>query len=257
MGRLFTPWQPPFLSHRTIDLAHLLHATNLGTITVLAKAGIEQQRSRTSRLQSRSRRGSSSCMQPKQVNEAVQSIRFSPLPAIVTGAAAEDCPIIAVNRAFEELTGYHQAEIVGLNCRLLAGRMTDRDKSAVLGKAVIEGAPAFVELLNYRKDGSEFLNAVMIAPVLDEQGVPCCFVGSQMQIARPEATSGFEAKLALLTQRQREVLRLMAKGLRNRQIGQELGLTEKTIKMHKGALVRRLQLSTSIEAVRLAVQAGL
>ena len=64
-------------------------------------------------------------------------------------------------------------------------------------------------------------------------------------------------RIGKLTAKQREVLRLMAQGLRNRRIGEALGLTEKTIKMHRGALVKRLGVSTAAEAMRLAIEAGL
>jgi DNA-binding NarL/FixJ family response regulator len=63
-------------------------------------------------------------------------------------------------------------------------------------------------------------------------------------------------RIGTLTRQQKAVLQLMARGLLNRQIGEELGLTEKTIKMHRGALMKRLGVATAGEAMRLAIEAG-
>jgi DNA-binding NarL/FixJ family response regulator len=60
-----------------------------------------------------------------------------------------------------------------------------------------------------------------------------------------------------LSPRQREVLIKMAHGLLNKQIAHELGLSEKTVKMHRALLIAKLDVPTSADAVRLAVEAGL
>ena len=85
------------------------------------------------------------------------SIDHSPIATVITDARLPDNPIVAVNRAFCELTGYGREEIVGRNCRFLAGAGTEPAARATLCRAVAEGRPALVELTNYRKDGSAFL----------------------------------------------------------------------------------------------------
>lgn len=189
----------------------------------------------------------------------MRSIRLSPIASIVTDPHLDDNPIVAANEKFAQLTGYLEQELVGRNCRLLAGPETERAHSAALGRAVASATPTVVELVNYRKDGSKFLNAVMIAPVFDDAGELTCFVGSQMEVAgsrHEEARASAIESVGALTAQQQAVLRLMARGLRNRQIGEALGLTEKTIKMHRSAMVRRLGLSTAAEVMRLAIEAG-
>ena len=119
--------------------------------------------------------------------EIINSVRLSPIPSIVTDPRANDNPIIAANRAFERLTGYSENELVGRNCRILGGPDTDPVKRAALREAVASATPAMIELVNYRKDGSKFLNAVMIAPVLDDDRRLACFVGSQMEVDRAPA----------------------------------------------------------------------
>ncbi|UZK70471.1 LuxR C-terminal-related transcriptional regulator [Sphingomonas sp. S1-29] len=191
--------------------------------------------------------------------ELIRSIRLSPIASIVTDARADDNPIIAANRQFEQLTRYSESELVGRNCRILAGPETQRAHSAALAHAVATAAPVVLKLLNYRKNGSKFLNAVMIAPVFDDQAELAYFVGSQMEVAAGQGDllrASAAARVDQLTRQQQAVLRLMAKGMRNRQIGEHLGLTEKTIKMHRGGLVKRLGVSSTVEAMRLAIEAG-
>lgn len=192
--------------------------------------------------------------------ELIRSIRLSPIASIVTDATADDNPIIAANHAFEQLTGYTEPELLGRNCRILAGAETLPSRSAVLRRAIATATPAVVELTNYRKDGSSFANAVMVAPVFSEDGGLAYFVGSQMEVAVRHAETGSAAaaaRIAVLTPRQRAVLRLVAHGKRNRQIGEQLGLAEKTVKMYRVALVKRLGVRTVGEAMRLAIEAGL
>ncbi|PXA86533.1 histidine kinase [Nostoc sp. 3335mG] len=192
--------------------------------------------------------------------ELVRSIRLSPIASIITDANLPDNPIIAANSAFEQLTGYAEAELLGRNCRILAGPETSRSQSAALARAVATATPVVVELVNYRKNGSTFLNAVMVAPLFDNEGQLAHFVGSQMEISGLRGGAGRQAaaeRIDGLTPQQRAVLGLMAQGMRNKQIGDTLGLAEKTIKMHRSALVRRLGVTTAAEAMRLAIDAGL
>jgi PAS domain S-box-containing protein len=206
-----------------------------------------------------SRRGMSLAERAIGKQELIKSIRLSPIASIVTDPKAGDNPIIAANSAFEQLTGYCEDELIGRNCRILAGPETDSAKSSVLRQAVATASALIVELVNYRKDGTKFLNAIMIAPVLNDERALAYFVGSQMEVDQAQTgktRASAKERVSLLTPQQQTVLRLMARGLRNRQIGAELGLTEKTIKMHRGALVKRLGVTSSVEALRLAVEAG-
>lgn len=190
------------------------------------------------------------------------SIDHSPIASVITDARLPDNPIVAVNRGFCELTGYEREEIVGRNCRFLAGPGTEPDARASLRRAVAEGRPILVELTNYRKDGSSFLNAVMIAPVIGEGGEVAYFLGSQMDVG---ARSGLsvprrqraEEMVRALTPRQRQVLQHMIAGYRNKQIAGFLAIDEKTVKMHRASLLTRLGIGSSAEAIRIGVEAGL
>ena len=192
----------------------------------------------------------------------LNSVHHTPIATVVTDPGQADNPIVVANEAFCRLTGYSAEEIVGRNCRFLAGPDTERRARSELARAVDAGAPALVELTNYRKDGSAFRNAVMIAPVRDQEGKLAYFIGSQMDLGTgPGLASGRARKAAALvsqlTARQREVLEFLIRGLRNKQIAGLLGIDEKTVKMHRARLLDRLGASTSADAIRIGVEAGL
>lgn len=60
-----------------------------------------------------------------------------------------------------------------------------------------------------------------------------------------------------LTAREQEVLSLMGQGLANKEIGQQLFVSERTVKFHVSAILSKLQVSNRTEAVSLALQQGL
>ncbi|OLS63692.1 hybrid sensor histidine kinase/response regulator [Pseudomonas putida] len=112
---------------------------------------------------------------------AVETTR---MPMIVTDPNAPDNPIIFANQAFLDMTGYVSAEIVGRNCRFLQGPDTDPEVVDAIRDAV-EGRYDFsTEILNYRKDGSSFWNALFISPIFNEKGELIYFFASQLDVSR-------------------------------------------------------------------------
>ena len=93
-----------------------------------------------------------------------------------------DCPIVYCNQAFVSLTGYDREEIVGRNCRFLQGRSTRSEAVAKLREAIETEEYTVVDILNYRKDGSAFWNAVHVGPIYHEDGSLAYFFGSQWDI---------------------------------------------------------------------------
>jgi PAS domain S-box-containing protein len=195
------------------------------------------------------------------IDDLIASIERTPIATVITDPGLPDNPIIAANRAFLELTGYAAAEVIGRNCRFLAGRDTDPVAQERLRMAIAERRPAIVELTNYRRDGSAFRNAVMIAPVLDEAGEALLFVGSQMEVTSPglsdERRANAAARVDRLTRRQRQVLERLVRGQRNKRIASDLGIGETTVKMHRAHMLAKLGCTTSADAIRLGVEARL
>lgn len=202
-------------------------------------------------------------MSPVANRKLIDSIEASPIAMVISNPRRPDNPIEIANAAFLELTGYSQEEVVGRNCRFLAGAHTDPATTEQIRAALRTPRPLLVDILNYRRDGSAFRNGVMITPLFDEAGDLEWFLGSQVDLG-PGAEqsllgrrSGARLVVDALPSRQRQVLELMARGLLNKQIAWELKISEKTVKMHRGLLIDRLGVATSAEAIRLAVEAGL
>jgi diguanylate cyclase (GGDEF)-like protein/PAS domain S-box-containing protein len=96
---------------------------------------------------------------------------------VIADARAEDQPVVYVNPAFEQITGYRAGEIVGRNCRVLQGEDADQPGVAAIRNALADQRETRVVLRNYRSDGAMFWNEFRLAPVRDEAGTLTHFVG--------------------------------------------------------------------------------
>ena len=67
-----------------------------------------------------------------------------------------------------------------------------------------------------------------------------------------EVVGGLRARFNSLTTREREVMRLVAAGRLNKQIAAEIGLSEATVKAHRGQMMRKLRAKSLAELVRMA-----
>lgn len=194
--------------------------------------------------------------------QLLDSIGFSPVAGVVSNPRRVDNPIEVANPAFCALTGYGEAEVVGRNCRFLAGEATEPWVTEQIRAGIRDRRPVLVEILNYRRDGTPFRNGVMVTPLFDQAGELEYFFGSQVDLGEGEsllATRRAQAALRVkgLPPRQRQILGAMSRGRLNKQIAFELGIAEKTVKMHRALLLERLGVATSAEAIRIAVEAGL
>lgn len=192
----------------------------------------------------------------------LESVGLSPIASVISNPRRRDNPLEVVNPAFCRLTGYDEREIVGRNCRFLAGDATEPWVTAHIRRAISEKRAVLVDILNYRRDGTPFRNGVMITPLFDEDGDLAWFLGSQVDLgAEEDLSSSRRARAASLVhalpRRQRQVLEGMARGLLNKQIAHHLKISEKTVKMHRALLLERIGAATSADAIRIAVEAGL
>ena len=90
--------------------------------------------------------------------------------------------IVYVNDGFEKMTGYEREEVIGKTPRILQGPKTERETLDRLRESLIEGKAFFGQTINYRKDGSEFVNQWDIHPLVDHDGKITHWVSYQHDI---------------------------------------------------------------------------
>ena len=191
------------------------------------------------------------------------SILHSPIASVISNPRLPDNPIIAVNSAFCSLTGYGPEDVLGRNCRFLAGPATEPWLTDRIRQGTLARRATLVEILNYKRDGSPFRNAVLVAPVFSQDGELEYFLGSQVELdddaIGPTSKRHQQATQIVLglSPRQREVLQQIAAGQRSKQIARNLDLSEKTVKMHRALVLEKLGTHNIADAIRIAVEAGL
>ena len=121
---------------------------------------------------------------------------------VIAEAAGDDAPIIYVNPAFEQMTGYTREEVIGRNCRFLQGEERDQPGIGQLRDAVKARRETTVVLRNYRKDGTPFHNEIHIGLVRDTEGAVTHFIGILVDVTermRYQAEAAFRATHDVLT----------------------------------------------------------
>lgn len=76
-------------------------------------------------------------------------------------------PIVYVNAAFLNMTGYSEAELLGQDCRMLKAGDNEQEALATLTQAINEGRECRVKLRQYTKDGRMFWNEIKISYIRD------------------------------------------------------------------------------------------
>jgi len=149
----------------------------------------------------------------------------------------------------------------GISCLLLDLRMpgmTGLDvQNAMVGKGISmpiiflsaqSDVPSTVRAM--RGGAVDFLEKPVdedqLLAALERARLECVAMRQQQRLQRDA-----EVRLARLTKREREVCDLVASGLLNKQIAHELGMSEKTVKVHRGRVTRKLDVDSVAALVRL------
>jgi len=101
----------------------------------------------------------------------------------IASATAPDQPLVYASPCFVELTGYSIQEILGRNCRFLQGPGTDLNEVAKLKRGIMNNEEVQAKILNYKRDGTPFMNLVQLAPMRDKTGKVVLIVGVQCCIS--------------------------------------------------------------------------
>ena len=112
-----------------------------------------------------------------------QAMAQTRMAVCLSDPSLPDNPIVFCNEAFEHLTGYDSDEILGRNCRFLQGPETDTRQVERIRESIRSAELTIVEILNYRKDGTKFWNALHLGPIYNDDGSVKYFFGSQWDVS--------------------------------------------------------------------------
>ncbi|MEP1151640.1 MAG: PAS domain S-box protein [Balneola sp.] len=99
--------------------------------------------------------------------------------------------IVYVNDGFTKMTGYSKEEVIGKTPRILQGEKTDNHVLERLKKRLVDGQAFFGHTINYKKDGTEFINQWDIHPLTDREGNVTHWVSYQRDITDRQETSKY------------------------------------------------------------------
>ncbi len=101
------------------------------------------------------------------------------MSVVFSDPSLPDNPMIFVSDEFEAQTGYSPEEALGHNCRFLQGPETSEDAIQAIRHGLRAETRFTIDIVNYRKDGSPFLNRLRIRPIYDTDGQLIFFAGAQ------------------------------------------------------------------------------
>ncbi len=100
----------------------------------------------------------------------------------LTDPDIDDEPVIYVNRAFETMSGYTSAEVIGRNCRFMQNDDRDQPEREILLSAIRRQDQVQVTLRNYKKSGKLFYNRLVLQPLFDHSGRLAYYLGVQYDV---------------------------------------------------------------------------
>ncbi|MCB9423290.1 MAG: PAS domain-containing protein, partial [Ardenticatenaceae bacterium] len=130
---------------------------------------------------------------------------------IITESQPQDLSkagIVYVNKAFTKATGYSYKEIVGQSRQVFHGPNTDARQLERIRQALLNREAIHVEMVNYRKDGTEYWVDMTVAPIINEKNELTHFVSIER-----DATERKQLETALLQAQKMEAVGLLAGGI--------------------------------------------
>lgn len=178
------------------------------------------------------------------------------------------------NRYMEDVTGYTMAEMNSLGLEFFKRVMhpDDFDLAVIAQQSFKENKNVFGGVLRFRKRGTDnwcWLVGIAVPYTRDEQGnvqeVICAFVDLTMAMdTNDQLTEAMldvmrrkhDDLISKLTVREKDVLKMIVKGLNNKEIATELNLSRYTIETHRKNIRIKLKVHNTTELIALARKVG-
>lgn len=151
------------------------------------------------------------------------------------------------------------------NCLVLA--LTVHDDKQYFMEMVNAGASGYITKQAAGDDLVEAIRTVAGGQVFLQPALARWLLEDYQRLANQEAGNATKpgvvpngneiVGLDVLSQRERQVLELVAQGMNNQQIGQQLGLSPKTIARHRERIMNKLNMHSRTELVKFAIRTGL
>jgi diguanylate cyclase (GGDEF)-like protein/PAS domain S-box-containing protein len=110
----------------------------------------------------------------------------APEGIVVCAAQPGQQPVVYANPAFERLTGYTQAELLGQDLRRLQAWDREQEGRGQMRAAIARGEGCRALVRNYRKDGAQFWNEILLQPLRDAEGRLTHFVAYHRDVTERE-----------------------------------------------------------------------
>lgn len=127
----------------------------------------------------------------------MQALEATNISVTISDLTRQDQPLVFVNQAFCDTTGYSRKDVIGKNCRFLQGEDTDPEVVKAIRDAITAGKPLSIQITNYRKDGEPFENMLDLSPITNINGDVIAFCGFQRDMSEA-MDSGRAEKIATI-----------------------------------------------------------
>jgi len=136
--------------------------------------------------------------------------------------------------------------------------LTMHKERALIQRAMDNGASAFLLKTSDQEELRNAIRKVYEGGAYFSTDVSLTLLHEPTEKSSPAASSHSDsANLNQLTEREREILRLIAEGLSNKEVGERLYISHRTVDTHRSNIMRKLDVHNLASLIRLAVQTGL